>query len=312
MLDELERSLLEIVHGPSTLTPAELQALRVRLDAAALLFKVRVLHDELRGRETRARQTETDHMSTGRTTAMTRTTTRAPIRPIVCATLVALHRSSRPRAPAPRRSRRFRCSPPTISPPTSCTATPASSIDEGHYDKAVEQFTRLASRSPSRADAALYWKAYSLAKLGQRADALTTLADLERRFADSRWVKDAKALEVEVRQASGQAVSPDSQNDEELKLLALRGLMQSDPDRGLPFIEKMLDGDRVDEGQGAGALRPQPEPVGQGARDHQRRSRRDPAIPTSSSGPSAISGSWAARTTARSSPTSTTARPTRR
>ena len=51
VLDELERSLLEIVHGPSTLTPAELQALRTRLDAAALLFKVRVLHDELRGRE---------------------------------------------------------------------------------------------------------------------------------------------------------------------------------------------------------------------------------------------------------------------
>ena len=60
VLDELERSLLEIVHGPSTLTPNELQALRTRLDAAALLFKVRVLHDELRGREAppaRPRQT---------------------------------------------------------------------------------------------------------------------------------------------------------------------------------------------------------------------------------------------------------------
>jgi len=52
VLDELERNLLEIVHGPSTLTPAQLDQLRVRLDAAALLFKVRVLHDELRERET--------------------------------------------------------------------------------------------------------------------------------------------------------------------------------------------------------------------------------------------------------------------
>jgi hypothetical protein len=51
VLDELERNLLEIVHGPSTLTPAELEAVRVRLDAAALLFKVRVLSDELRERE---------------------------------------------------------------------------------------------------------------------------------------------------------------------------------------------------------------------------------------------------------------------
>ena len=48
----VERNLLDIVHGPSTLTPADLEQLRVRLDAAALLFKVRVLHDELRERET--------------------------------------------------------------------------------------------------------------------------------------------------------------------------------------------------------------------------------------------------------------------
>lgn len=51
VLDDLERNLLDIVHGPSTLTPAQLDQLRVRLDAAALLFKVRVLHDELRERE---------------------------------------------------------------------------------------------------------------------------------------------------------------------------------------------------------------------------------------------------------------------
>ena len=51
VLDDLERNLLEIIHGPSTLTPVQLEQVRVRLDAAALLFKVRVLHDELRGRE---------------------------------------------------------------------------------------------------------------------------------------------------------------------------------------------------------------------------------------------------------------------
>ncbi|MGE5243350.1 MAG: HEAT repeat domain-containing protein [Betaproteobacteria bacterium] len=115
-------------------------------------------------------------------------------------------------------------------------------VDEGRYDRAVERFTRLASEAPARADAALYWKAYSLAKLGERADALTTLSDLYKRFGESRWLKDGKALEVEIRQASGQAVSPESQSDQELKLLALRGIMQSDPDRGLPLIEQMLSG----------------------------------------------------------------------
>jgi HEAT repeat protein len=94
----------------------------------------------------------------------------------------------------------------------------------------------------NRVDAALYWKSYTLAKQGQRAAALTTLADMQKRFADSRWLKDARALEVEIRQASGQAVSPDAQNDEELKLLALRGLMQSDPDRAVPMIERLLAG----------------------------------------------------------------------
>ena len=51
VLDELERSLLEIVHGPSTAMPAELDAVRARVDAAALLFKVRILADELHERE---------------------------------------------------------------------------------------------------------------------------------------------------------------------------------------------------------------------------------------------------------------------
>jgi hypothetical protein len=51
VLDDLERSLLDIVHAPSTLTPAELDEVRARLDAPALLFKVRVLSNELRERE---------------------------------------------------------------------------------------------------------------------------------------------------------------------------------------------------------------------------------------------------------------------
>jgi hypothetical protein len=51
VLDDLERSLLDVVHGPSTMTPAELDDIRTRVDAVALLFKVRVLADELHERE---------------------------------------------------------------------------------------------------------------------------------------------------------------------------------------------------------------------------------------------------------------------
>jgi len=51
VLDELERSLLEIVHTPSRAKTARLDEIRRRIDAASLLFKVRVLGDELRQRE---------------------------------------------------------------------------------------------------------------------------------------------------------------------------------------------------------------------------------------------------------------------
>ena len=113
-------------------------------------------------------------------------------------------------------------------------------LDEGKYDRALDRFNKLIDLKSNRTDAALYWKAYTLAKLGRRGDALGAIADLQQRFKDSRWIRDAKALEVEMRQASGQTVTPESQSDEELKLMALRGLMNSDPDRALPIIEQML------------------------------------------------------------------------
>jgi|RhiMetdeSRZDD1v2_1073273.scaffolds.fasta_scaffold01017_2 HEAT repeat protein len=114
-------------------------------------------------------------------------------------------------------------------------------LDEGKYDRALDRFNRLIELKSKWTDSAMYWKAYSLAKLGRRADALSTLADLQQQFKDSKWIRDAKALEVELRQASGQTIAPESQNDEELKLMALRGLINNDPDRALPIIEQMLN-----------------------------------------------------------------------
>jgi len=115
-------------------------------------------------------------------------------------------------------------------------------IERGNYDRALGDLDRVIDLKSTRTDAALYWKAYSLGKLGRKADALSALGDLQQKFKESRWLKDAKALEVEVRQSSGQTVSPESQSDEELKLMALRGLMQNDSERALPIIEQMLAG----------------------------------------------------------------------
>ena len=51
MLDDLERVLLEIANTPQNATPDELEALRQRIDARGLLFRVRVVHSEMRERE---------------------------------------------------------------------------------------------------------------------------------------------------------------------------------------------------------------------------------------------------------------------
>jgi len=115
-------------------------------------------------------------------------------------------------------------------------------LDEDRYDRAAQAFTELAQRNTPQTDAALYWKAYAENRQGKRDAALATLADLKHRFPQSRWQKDASALEIEVRQRSGQAPRPDTQNDEDLKMLAIQGLMNSDPERALPLLEKVLNG----------------------------------------------------------------------
>src|SRR6202044_3759999 len=59
-------------------------------------------------------------------------------------------------------------------------------------------------------------------------------------YPSSRWLDDAKALQVEIRSQSGQPVSPETATDEDLKLLALNSLMNTDPERSIPMLEKLL------------------------------------------------------------------------
>lgn len=112
--------------------------------------------------------------------------------------------------------------------------------DDGKFDLAIDRFDQVVDMKMKRADAALYWKAWSQNKLGHRPDALATLSTLEHDYPQSRWLNDAKALEVEVRQSSGQPVSPEAESDCELKLLAINGLQQADPAKSVPLLEKML------------------------------------------------------------------------
>ena len=115
-------------------------------------------------------------------------------------------------------------------------------LDEDRYDRAADKFRQLADLNGPQTDAALYWKAYAENRMGKRDTALATIADMKRRFPQSRWQKDATALEIEVKQSTGQPVKPADQSDEELKMLAIQGLMSSDPERTLPLLEKVING----------------------------------------------------------------------
>jgi hypothetical protein len=53
VLDDLERVLLEIANQPADATPADIDALRARIQSRGLLFRVRVVQSEMRERERR-------------------------------------------------------------------------------------------------------------------------------------------------------------------------------------------------------------------------------------------------------------------
>lgn len=50
-LDELERVLLDIANSPDEVTPAQFESLQKRIESKGILFKVRVVHQDLRERE---------------------------------------------------------------------------------------------------------------------------------------------------------------------------------------------------------------------------------------------------------------------
>jgi HEAT repeats len=115
-------------------------------------------------------------------------------------------------------------------------------LDNRRWEDAVEYFNQAALKNGSRTDGALYWKAYALNRLGRGAEAKTVLADLRAKHPNSRWLDDAKALDLQIAQASGKPVSPEDETSEDMKILAINGIMQSDPERGLPLLEGILKG----------------------------------------------------------------------
>lgn len=114
-----------------------------------------------------------------------------------------------------------------------------SALQRRQYDQAISRFDEVITQKAPRADGALYWKAYSLYKLGRTEDALAAIAELRRTYAQSRYLNDARVLEADARQSSGKPLTGDADNDE-IKLLAIQALQHSNPEGAVPLLESVL------------------------------------------------------------------------
>ena len=148
---------------------------------------------------------------------------------------------------SPARPQQFFAPPTPPVPPAQASRTDrdyqegTAALDARQYSQAIAAFERVVAAKGSQADGAIYWIAYARNKQGRRGDALVTLAELRRTYPSSRWLSDARALDVEIRQASGQTIAPASTSDEETKLMVLNSLIGSNPERIVPVLEKLLN-----------------------------------------------------------------------
>ena len=116
-------------------------------------------------------------------------------------------------------------------------------LDENDWDAAADAFQQVVKMGGSRADGALYWLAYARNKQGRKDEALAILRELSVKFPKSSWGKDARALELEIRPSTGTTVlRENSTDDEDLKLMAINSLMNTEPERAIPLLEKVLNG----------------------------------------------------------------------
>jgi HEAT repeat protein len=115
-------------------------------------------------------------------------------------------------------------------------------LDSARWDEAVMQFQRVVMLGGPRSDGAAYWTAWAQNRQGNGAAALASLEKLRQSFPNSKWLTEGRALEVEIRQATGQPVRPESVPDDELKLIALNSLIKADEQRVIPSIDKILRG----------------------------------------------------------------------
>lgn len=151
------------------------------------------------------------------------------------------------------------------------------SLNNRNYQDAAAKFSQVAELKGRKADAALYWKAYALNRMGNRVDAASALSQLRSQYPKSSWLKDADVMVMEWKTSgsAGGDVDADiaranaaidrssaavdranlaadrantrgrhgretSNPEDDLKAQALFGIMNNDPERGIPLAQGIL------------------------------------------------------------------------
>lgn len=118
-------------------------------------------------------------------------------------------------------------------------------IENEEWAKAAETFRGFIQTYPrdNDVDAALYWYAYALKRQGNTKEAAKALKRLIKDFERSGWREEADAMLTELAPALGQTeIINDAlgKENEELKIIALQSLFESNPDRALAFVSEWL------------------------------------------------------------------------
>jgi hypothetical protein len=148
-------------------------------------------------------------------------------------------------------------------------------LEQQNWSEAVASFDKVINAKSKRADAALYWKAYALNKLGDGSLAQATCYQLRSQYGASSWNKDCSALGISLRgdvpvppvvpippvpplppippippvppvedYGGGYYGSVPRGSDEDLKILALNSLLNQDPAKAVPLLRGMLSGNQ--------------------------------------------------------------------
>lgn len=112
------------------------------------------------------------------------------------------------------------------------------SLREQNWTVAAEQFREAIASNKGNAEAAMYWRAHALYQAGKKGQAERQISTLERKYPNSRWIKEAQVLQIENQSSESVANSAaqDSGLDEDLRMFALSRLMERDPERALPLV----------------------------------------------------------------------------